>query len=272
TMPSRSRSTIERGQLQSIPNSSAAGNHSSPVKTMGQNANSKGDSKKIVTRNARSRVQMQTSSSATQDAKTKRGTRQKNTLAEKRSTSGKHTTVTKELSFSSPSAVNSSNRSTHLQEETRTRSSERVPKKRDLVSGTSGTLPEKAEGSWLTAANQQKETKKKAGSSSAAGKSADLRVEKEKEAALKVVSQPKHSDDRSSSAGILLTTSTASKRTKAAARRKPAPFLRKIEPSLATAAVTAGKGTLKRKRQLRKVAEALAAAAAPSDDIYGSLV
>ncbi|KAG0423354.1 hypothetical protein HPB47_000870 [Ixodes persulcatus] len=34
--------------------------------------------------------------------------------------------------------------------------------------------------------------------------------------------------------------------------------------------VTAGKGTLKRKRQLRKVAEALAAAAAPSDDIYGS--
>lgn len=482
TMPSRSRSTIERGQLQSIPNSSAAGNHSSPVKTMGQNANSKGDSKKIVTRNARSRVQMQTSSSATQDAKTKRGTRQKNTLAEKRSTSGKHTTVTKELSFSSPSAVNSSNRSTHLQEETRTRSSERVPKKRDLVSGTSGTLPEKAEGSWLTAANQQKETKKKAGSSSAAGKSADLRVEKEKEAALKVVSQPKHSDgpnkqhemdlaagtspakvgksvvgapqekqtpwkpkmrqclgangaseqvssasrprrkctterrkkaaalqkrdqgtaqkqrtqtaskntaksvlemggtitrskkqsqtagktkgpiqrkvrvliaaklrgkktsqgkfaqpakkpnsrtdsnklysvsrrenaatpvnqrrlraskernekppsvnqatercssitgpkaqhktvgDRSSSAGILLTTSTASKRTKPAARRKPAPFLRKIEPSLATAAVTAGKGTLKRKRQLRKVAEALAAAAAPSDDIYGSLV
>ncbi|CAN7992256.1 unnamed protein product, partial [Ixodes pacificus] len=480
TMPAQSRSTIERGQLRSIPNSSAAGNHSSPVKTMGQNANSEGDSK-IVTRNTKSRVQMQTSSSATQDTKTKRGTRQKNTVAEKRSTSGKHATVTKELSCSSPSAVNSSNRSTHLQEETRTRSSEWDPMKRNLIFGTNGTLPEKAAESRLTAANQQKGMKKEAGSSSAAGKSADLRVEKEEESASKVVSQPKHSDgpskqhktdlaagtspskvgksvagamqekqtplkprtrqrlgakeaieqaspasrprrkcttedrkkaaapqkrdqgtaqkqrtqtasintaksvlemggtitcskkqsktfgktkgpikpkvsgliaaklrgkktsegmsaqpakmpnsrtdsyklhsvscrgntatpvnqrrlraskerneklppvnqatercssiagpktqrkavvgDRSSSPGILLTTLTASKRTKAAARRKPTLSRRRIELPLATAAVTAGKGTLKRKRQLRKVAEALAAAAAPSDDIYGS--
>lgn len=480
SMPVQSRSTIKRGQLRSIPNLSAGENHSSPVKTMGQDANSKGDSKKIVTRNTRSSVQMQTSSSTTRDTKTKRGTSQKNTLAEKRSTSGKHAMVTKELSCSSPSAVNSSNRSTHLQGETRTRSSEWDSVKRNLVSKTNGTLPEKAAESQLTAANQQKGTKKKTESTSAAGKSADLRVEKE-QAALKVVSQPKHSDgpnkqhetnltvgispskvgksvagavqekqtpckpkmrqclgakeaskqaspasrpkrkcttedrkkaaatqkrdqdtaqkqqtqkaskiaaksvlemggtiirskkqsktagktkapiqrkvsgliaaklrgkktsegksaqptkkpnsrtnskklyslpcqentaipvnqrrlraskerneklpsvnqvaercssiagpktqrktavgDRSSSLAILLTPSTASKRTKVAARRKPAPSRREIEPSLATAVVTAGKGTLKRKRQLRKVAEALAAAAAPSDDIYGS--
>ncbi|CAN8020376.1 unnamed protein product, partial [Ixodes persulcatus] len=268
-MPVQSRSTIKRGQLRSIPNLSAGENHSSPVKTMGQDANSKGDSKKIVTRNTRSSVQMQTSSSTTRDTKTKRGTSQKNTLAEKRSTSGKHAMVTKELSCSSPSAVNSSNRSTHLQGETRTRSSEWDSVKRNLVSKTNGTLPEKAAESQLTAANQQKGTKKKTESTSAAGKSADLRVEKE-QAALKVVSQPKHSDDRSSSLAILLTPLTASKRTKVAARRKPAPSRREIEPSLATAVVTAGKGTLKRKRQLRKVAEALAAAAAPSDDIYGS--
>ncbi|CAN7937046.1 unnamed protein product [Ixodes hexagonus] len=76
-------------------------------------------------------------------------------------------------------------------------------------------------------------------------------------------------ENQSTAPCVPATTSSTGKRI-AATRQKRAAPPKGMGKLLMGAAITAGKGTLKRKRQLRKVSEALAAAVAPSDDIYES--